>query len=165
MPDGAIGYDVILGWPFFQTNAVLRISSQSVTITHVDTTQQLMNINTNVDELDVGVRAQSAVVQELVDTYRLVQGVTEPMKIVIVLFDEIPVFQRFKRLAPREKIALDKPNQEWLPEGIIQPSCSEYASPVVLVKKKDDTLRLCIDFCELNKKMVRDRYPLPLIVN
>jgi len=33
----------------------------------------------------------------------------------------------------------------------------------VLVKKNDDTLRLCIDFRELNKKIVRDRYPLPLI--
>jgi hypothetical protein len=62
VPDGTIGYDVILGRPLFQTNAVLRVSPQSVTITHVDTAQQLMSINTNVDELDVGVRAQSVVV-------------------------------------------------------------------------------------------------------
>lgn len=68
------------------------------------------------------------------------------MKTVIVLF------QRPRRLAPREKIAVDRQIQEWLTEGIIRPSCSEYASPVVLVKKKDDTLRLCIDFRELNKK-------------
>lgn len=163
VPDGSIGYDVILGRPLFQTNAVLRVSPQSVTITHVDTAQQLMNVNTSVDELDVGVRAQSVVVQELIDTYCPVQGVTAPMKTVIVLFDETPVFQRPRRLAPREKMAVDKQIQEWLSEGIIRPSCSEYASPVVLVKKKDGTLRLCIDFRELNKKIVRDRYPLPLI--
>lgn len=36
VPDGAIGYDVILGRPLFQTNAVLRVSPKSVTITHVE---------------------------------------------------------------------------------------------------------------------------------
>ncbi|XP_025421081.1 uncharacterized protein LOC112691141 [Sipha flava] len=43
------------------------------------------------------------------------------------------------------------------------PSCSEFSSPVVLVKKKNGELRLCIDYRELNKRTVRDRYPLPLI--
>lgn len=71
---------------------MLRVSPQSVTITHVDTAQQIMNINTNVDELDVGVRAQLVVVQKLVDKYHPVQGVTAPMKTVIVLFHEAPVF-------------------------------------------------------------------------
>lgn len=163
VPDGAIGYDVILGRPLFQTNALLRVSLQSVTITHVATAQQLMNISINFDALDVGVRTQLVVVRELVDTYRPVQGVTAPMKTLIVLFDETPVFQRPRRLALREKIAVDKQIQEWLSEGIIQPSYSEYASPAVLVIKKDGTLRLCIDFHERNKKIVRDRYPLPLI--
>lgn len=55
VPDGTIGYDIILGRPLFQTNAVLRVGPQSVTITHVDATQQLMNISTNVDKLDIGV--------------------------------------------------------------------------------------------------------------
>lgn len=60
-----------------------------------------MNINTNVNELDVGVRTQLVTVQELVDTYRPVQGVTAPMKTVIVLCDETSVFQRPRRLAPQ----------------------------------------------------------------
>jgi len=81
----------------------------------------------------------------------------------VILKDEVPVFQRPRRLAPLEKIAVDKQIREWLAEGIIRPSCSEYASPVVLVKKKDDTLRLCIDYRELNKKIVRDHHPLLLI--
>ncbi|KAF0736105.1 Transposon Ty3-G Gag-Pol polyprotein [Aphis craccivora] len=85
------------------------------------------------------------------------------MKTVIVLMDVVSVYQRPRRLAPREKMAMDQQIQEWLAEDIIRPSCSEYASPVLLVKKKDETLRLCIDYRELNKKIVRDRYPLPLI--
>lgn len=44
-----------------------------------------------------------------------------------------------------------------------QPSISEYASPVVLVRKKDGTTRLCVDYRQINKKIVKDRYPLPLI--
>lgn len=46
---------------------------------------------------------------------------------------------------------------------IARPSTSEYASPVVLVKKKNGSTRLCVDYRELNKKIVKDRYPLPLI--
>lgn len=132
-------------------------------ITHADTTQQLMNINTNVSELDIGVRTSSFMVQEMVDAYCPAQGIAAPMKTVVVLKDENPVFQRLRRLAPSEKIAVDKQIREWLSKGIIRPSCSEYASPVVLVKKKDDTLRLCIDYRELYKKIVRDHYPLSLI--
>ncbi|GFW21690.1 retrovirus-related Pol polyprotein from transposon 17.6 [Trichonephila clavipes] len=40
---------------------------------------------------------------------------------------------------------------------------SEYASPIVLVKKKDGTTRLCVDYRRLNRKLVKDRFPLPLI--
>jgi len=46
---------------------------------------------------------------------------------------------------------------------IIKPSNSEYSSPILLIKKKNGELRLCIDYQELNKRIVKDRYPLPLI--
>lgn len=52
---------------------------------------------------------------------------------------------------------------EWIRDGIAQPSLSDYASPVVLVVKKDGNTRLCVDYRQLNKKIVKDRYPLPLI--
>lgn len=48
-------------------------------------------------------------------------------------------------------------------DGIVQPSLSEYASPVVLVKTKDDSVRLCVDYRLLNRKIGNDRYPLPII--
>ena len=47
--------------------------------------------------------------------------------------------------------------------GLIRPSSSPYASLVVMVKKKDRNLRMCIDFRELNKKTVKNRYPIPRI--
>lgn len=46
---------------------------------------------------------------------------------------------------------------------IVQESQSNYASPVLLVKKKTGEQRLCIDFRALNSKTVKDKYPLPLI--
>ncbi|GBN99673.1 Retrovirus-related Pol polyprotein from transposon 17.6, partial [Araneus ventricosus] len=51
----------------------------------------------------------------------------------------------------------------WLDQGIVRQSSSEYASPIVLVKKKDGTARLCVDYRKLNRKLVKDRFPLPLI--
>jgi len=49
--------------------------------------------------------------------------------------------------------------------GFICPTSSSHAAPVLFVKKKDGSLRLCVDYRGLNKKSKKDRYPLPLISN
>lgn len=52
---------------------------------------------------------------------------------------------------------------ELLQAGTVQPSSSPYASPVVLVKKKYNTWRLCVGYRRLNNMTVKDRFPIPLI--
>lgn len=50
-----------------------------------------------------------------------------------------------------------------LKQGIIQYSLSPYASPIILVKKKDDSWRLCVDYRGLNLQTVKEKYPIPLL--
>lgn len=53
--------------------------------------------------------------------------------------------------------------KDLLSKNIIRESESPYASPIILVKKKDGTDRMCVDYRALNAITVKDRYPLPLI--
>jgi hypothetical protein len=51
--------------------------------------------------------------------------------------------------------------KELLDLGIIRPSVSPWGAPVIFVKKKDGSLRLCIDYMDLNRATVKNRYPMP----
>ena len=53
--------------------------------------------------------------------------------------------------------------KELIDKNYIQPSVSPCGAPVIFVKKKDETLRLCIDYRQLNKMTIKNRYPLPCI--
>jgi len=67
------------------------------------------------------------------------------------------------RMTPKELDELKIQLQELLDKGFIRPSKSPWGAPVLFVKKKDGTLRLCIDYRQLNKVTVNNRYPLPRI--
>lgn len=67
------------------------------------------------------------------------------------------------RYSSMQKDAIDKMVREMLDQRIIQYSSSPYASLVVLVKKKDGSWRLCVDYRGLNKETIKDRYPIPLL--
>nr|GEX61932.1 putative reverse transcriptase domain-containing protein [Tanacetum cinerariifolium] len=67
------------------------------------------------------------------------------------------------RSAPSEMKKLAKQLQELSEKGFIRPSSSSWGAPVLFVKKKDGSFRMCIDYGELNKLTVKNRYPLPRI--
>ena len=74
-----------------------------------------------------------------------------------------PPFRYPFRLAVTESKELEKQLTELLEKGYIHPSSSPFGAPVLLVKKKDGNMRLCIDYRALNKVTIKDRYPLPHI--
>ncbi|KAI3701816.1 hypothetical protein L6452_27177 [Arctium lappa] len=67
------------------------------------------------------------------------------------------------RLAPTEMQELMKQLQELLEKGFIKQSSSPWGAPILFVKKKDGTMRMCVDYRELNKIIIKNIYPLPRI--
>ncbi|GJU42410.1 putative reverse transcriptase domain-containing protein [Tanacetum coccineum] len=74
-----------------------------------------------------------------------------------------PVARAPYRLAPSEMKELSEKLQELSEKGFLRPSSSPWRAPVLFVKKKDGSFRMCIDYQELNKLTVKNRYPLPRI--
>ncbi|KAI3742402.1 hypothetical protein L1987_60083 [Smallanthus sonchifolius] len=77
--------------------------------------------------------------------------------------DAQPAAKAPYQLAPVEMKELMVQLDELLEKGFIQPSISPWGAPVLFVKKKDGSMRMCIDYRELNKRTVKNKYPLPRI--
>jgi hypothetical protein len=101
-------------------------------------------------------------------------------KTMIVFIDDILVYSRSEeehrehrkaqpvakapyRLAPSEMKELMTRLQDLLEKGFIRPRVSPWGAPVLFVKKKDGSMKMCIDYKELNKLKVKNKYPLPRI--
>ena len=67
------------------------------------------------------------------------------------------------RMAPAENVELRKQLQELMEKGFIRPSTSPWGAPVLFVKKHDGSLRLCVDYRQLNRVTIKNKYPLPRI--
>jgi NAD-dependent dihydropyrimidine dehydrogenase PreA subunit len=74
-----------------------------------------------------------------------------------------PISKRPYRMPPAELVEFKKQLQELLDKGFICPSTSPWGCPALFVKKKDESLRLCIDYCPLNAVTIKNKYPLPRI--
>nr|GEZ67744.1 putative reverse transcriptase domain-containing protein [Tanacetum cinerariifolium] len=89
---------------------------------------------------------------------------TQPVEFQIdLVLGAAPVARAPYRLAPFEMKELAKQLKELSDKGFIRPSSSPWGAPVLFVKKKDGSFQMCIDYRELNKLTVKNRYPLPRI--
>nr|GEX71477.1 putative reverse transcriptase domain-containing protein [Tanacetum cinerariifolium] len=83
--------------------------------------------------------------------------------------EDVPIVQDFPEVFPEDLPASSKMKEfldqlkELADKGFIRPSSSPWGAPVLFVKKKDGSFRMCIDYQELNKMTVKNRYPLPRI--
>jgi hypothetical protein len=74
-----------------------------------------------------------------------------------------PISKRPYRMSPAELAELKKQLQELLDKGFIRPSTSPWGCPALFVKKKDESLRLCVDYRPLNAVTIKNKYHLPRI--
>jgi hypothetical protein len=113
---------------------------------------------------------QQKQLKDLLERYREVfsnnpkgPGMVTHVEHAIDTGDADPIKQRSYRTSRKEEEYIDREVDEMIDNGIIRPSSSPWSSPVVLVTKKDNTLRFCIDYRKLNSVTKKDSYPLPRI--
>ena len=74
-----------------------------------------------------------------------------------------PISRRSYHIPPNELAELKTPLQDLLEKGFIRPSSSPWGCPAIFVKKKDQTLRMCVDYRPLNEATIKNKYPLSRI--
>ena len=90
-------------------------------------------------------------------------GRTDVVKHQINTGTALPIRQPLRRIPQSQAKAVDDQLEERLRQKLIRPSKSSFASNVVLVKKKDNSYRFCVDYRRVNDISVKDAYPLPRI--
>ncbi|GJY46869.1 reverse transcriptase [Tanacetum coccineum] len=76
---------------------------------------------------------------------------------------DVNVNVRPYRYLPSQKDVIETMVKELLDSGVIRPSHSPFSSPIVMVKKKDGSWRMCIDYKQINKFTIKDKFPIPVI--
>jgi hypothetical protein len=117
-----------------------------------------------------GTTRQKQQFQHIIDKHRaafvqddLDLGYTDAVHHRLRTTDNVPVALPYRRIPPHQLKEVQDHIKELLAKNIIVESHSPYAAPVVIVRKKDNTIRLCVDYRRLNTKIVNDAYPLPRI--
>jgi hypothetical protein len=77
--------------------------------------------------------------------------------------DTTPIYRRSYRMPLNELPELKTQLEDLLEKGFIRPSSSPWGCPTIFVKKKDQTLRMCVDYRPLNEVTIKNKYPLPRI--
>ena len=90
-------------------------------------------------------------------------GRTHLAEHIIDTGDASPIHQGLRPTSPSDRAVVQSEVTKMLEAGAIRPSTSPWASPIVLVTKKDDTVRFCIDFRKINDVTKKDVFPLPRI--
>ena len=120
------------------------------------------------ESLDASVKSLRSVrvVWEYSDVFGEVKSLPPKREIDLRIYqvdDAKPVSLPVRHMAPRERRELNKQVKELLEKGFIRRSISEWGAPVVFATKADGSLRLCVDYRELNKLTKKNRHPLPRI--
>jgi transposase InsO family protein len=171
VPDDFMSADIIIGRDLIAQNINVQLSSTGLLLSRELQVQFCHKETTAFDKIETdltGLERQNLLKLLSENQENFVVGVPSGRvttgTLEIRLKDPNKFVQRRPyRLATTEREVVRDQISALLKANIIQPSCSPFSSPAILVKKKDGSDRLCIDFRELNANTVPDKYPLPLI--
>ncbi|GJS38114.1 putative reverse transcriptase domain-containing protein [Tanacetum coccineum] len=152
IPLGHRSFDVIMGMDWLSQNKVVIVCHDKVVEIPLEDEPKLSDIH---------------VVRDFIDVFLEYLSGLPPHRQVEFRIDLVPaatsVAKSPYRLAPSKMQELSGQLQELQDKVFIRPSHSPWGAPVLFVKKKDGSFRMCIDYRELNKLTVKNRYPLPRI--
>ncbi|GBM50181.1 hypothetical protein AVEN_50074-1 [Araneus ventricosus] len=148
VPIAKLKFEAVIGSDILE-QASVNFTKNGVEFVTYENQTLLMQISAeNIEEVelnhirDLKVKTE---LKKLIENYKPGKTATTDVTMRIILKDDEPICQSPRRLAFTEREEVNKQIEEWLKESIIRPSSSEYASPIVLVRKKDGTSKMCID--------------------
>ena len=158
--------EVVLGLDFLmKMNCVITCAGQQLELRSLPTINRFEETRCNivVPEVSEDEKHISVFLKEELSQLENVADVSNITQHKIIMKDDRPVKQRYFPRNPAMQKIIHEQVQDLLEKGCIEPSHSPHSAPIVLVRKKNDTWRLCIDFRQLNDRSVPDAYPLPRI--
>ena len=157
------------------TRAQIRFDSQHLVLPNNLIISMMKSYTNNVVAVNTQVQLESTINRQqtlrkllqkfpkIFQTTQITSQINLPVTHSIETADGAPIYVTSRRRSPLEHARINKAVEEMLQKGIIEPSKSNWVSEPHLVKKDDGTYRFCIDFRELNKVKLHDRYSLPRI--
>jgi hypothetical protein len=167
--------DVILGMNWLaQHKAILNTDLRTIKLSH-DHEEVLLSIPVAIPAKPFG-RVYEAIIPEIQDIPVVCEfpnvfledlpGLPPERDVEFVIElkpGTTPISRRSYRMPPNELAELKIKLQDLLEKGFIWPSSSPWGCPAIFVKKKDQTLRMCVDYKPLNEVTINNKYPLPRI--
>ncbi|GJZ14591.1 putative reverse transcriptase domain-containing protein, partial [Tanacetum coccineum] len=165
MPIKLVSFDIVIGMDWLSKYHARIIYDEKVI--HILTNGEILIIRVMEKKSDEKRLEDIPVVREFPEVFPEDLPGLPPVHQVEFQIDLIPgttpVARAPCRLAPLKIQELSNQLQELSDRGFIRPSTSPWGAPVLFVKKKDGSFRMCIDYQELNKLTIKNRYPLPRI--
>lgn len=160
-------YDGILGFDFLKKyNAVIDSAGNKMYVNNIP----IMLLKGKLEQVPIKQRTNALSVDSIIENHREVfsndlaaLNKCHTIEHKIDIDSNYPIKQACRRLPTSLKSEVEAQINEMLTAGIIRKSCSPWASPIVMVKKKDGNHRMCIDYRKLNAITKKDCYPIPRI--
>ncbi|KAK7925830.1 hypothetical protein WMY93_008140 [Mugilogobius chulae] len=141
--------------------AALTTLTQQLAKQVADMQKQLSLLTTGQHEWKERITSKLNSMSEVFSQHDLDFGCTDKVQHQIKLHDETPFKLRARPIHPQDIEAVRKHLHDLLEAGVIRESQSPFSSPIVVVRKKNGDVRLCIDYRKLNLQTVKDAYALP----